>query len=140
MPVTARLVSAVEDATATVIRATVEFVDGDKTVVREYRISEPEALRKIARDQIAEMERQKAVAAYVAAPPVGEIKLVDDPVQPSIAEAKANAYQLAQARLSRLRDALTLGLITQTQYDTRLAAIKKALSDAGVDVVTVLSA
>lgn len=139
MPYTATLVSAVEDATPSVIKAIVEYRDGSKVVQREYRISEPQALRKIIQDQVNELMRQDQVAAYLAAPPLGPVDYNPKPPAPTLTDAQRSTLENARQRLTRLKDALDLGLITQTQYTNRLDNIKAALTAENINVLALLS-
>ncbi|MEN6642574.1 MAG: hypothetical protein ABFE08_09020 [Armatimonadia bacterium] len=139
MAYTATLVSAIADKTPSVIAVTIEYSDGKDKVTRDYRVSEPSAIPRIARDAVAELQREKEVAAYLAAPVLGPVELQAKTFEPTIAEQQERTVDAAKARLRRLKEALDLGLITQVQYDNRLSTVKSSLTDAGINIITLLS-
>jgi hypothetical protein len=72
---TATITAVTADKVAGVANVTFEYTDGQQTIVRTERVSDPGSVLGIARNAIGELERLEAVAAFVADPPLGLIEL-----------------------------------------------------------------
>lgn len=85
MPWTASITAVVTDPTPTIAQVTIAYTDGTRTDTVTERVSEASALKQIVRNGITERERRDAIAALIAAPPIGAVDLsVPAPTQAQI--------------------------------------------------------
>lgn len=128
----ANIISIEQDPDAILARVKIQYLNDDtreKTVIE--RISEPETLKQIVANGIAELNRIDRVADFIANPPLGEIDLT--PPAPTDEQLNLQAYGQKKQELIQAKTDLDLGVIEKVAYEVLLADVKDAKSLINLD-------
>ncbi len=96
---------------------------GSPTFTYTYRLSDPESLKRILSDQIAQLDR---IDAFVAQQPLGVVDLTPAEVvivPPTQDELDNLAYEKKYQELVQAKLELDLKIINQSAYDAKLAEL-----------------
>lgn len=119
----AKITKIEKDDKAEVAQITFEYVhtDGRKKEVIE-RVSDPNSIKSIAQNAVKELERIDAINALVANPTLGEISFASP--QPTAEDLVKQAEAQKIEELRSLKEQVSLGLVTETEYQTKLTEVK----------------
>lgn len=125
--------SIIADATPGVAQVTYVYSNDDgsnrtKTIVE--RISDPTSLNQIAIYGINELNRVDAIAALITNPPLGVIDLSQP--QPTQEQLDQQTYNQQRQDLIQAQQDLSLGLITQDDFNAQQAIVVTAKTNIGI--------
>lgn len=105
-----------------VVAVTYSFTDGTDTIESVEHLKHPERIKRIAEDKIKELERIDSVKALLANKPIGKLDLSkpqENETEKTIREKKSE--------LQQLKSDLDLGIISEEDYNAKLASFKELL-------------
>ena len=107
--------------TQSVANVEIEYSNGKETKEITYRVSDPDSITQISRNQIAEFERIDKINELIKNPPLGEINTTVSIVE----KTEEQLFEEKRNDLIRKKKDLELGLISQKEYDKLLIEVKK---------------
>jgi len=111
-----------DEGKSDIAKVTFEYVhtDGRKHEVTE-RVSEPSSIKTIAQNAMRELQRKDDIENLISNPTLGEIVFSTPPTQEELDKA-AYIQQVEELRL--LKEQVSLGLVTETEYQAKLTEVK----------------
>jgi len=107
--------------TPSIANVEIEYSSGKITKEVTYRVSDPDSITQIARNQIAEFERIDKINELIKNPPLGVIGTTVSVVE----KTEEQLFEEKRNDLIRKKKDLELGLIEQQEYDSLLIELKK---------------
>ena len=100
-----------------------EHTDRRTEVVMD-RFSDPKGYLQYVKDFLRNLEMKDALETFISNPPIGDIKTEPDIIEQTPEEKRKQEFVFAREGLTRAKQDLEMKLITQAEFDIKVAEVK----------------